>query len=135
MATSPKSDWRFDLPYRALVHIRDDHNGIPLYSVAGSAAAPCKASKALKAALTLHGGRCFYCEADGAELGAHFTIDHVDAQVRGGKDLFHNLVVACAKCNRDKGALPAEAFRPDAGRAWLLGVQAMIRARLALMQD
>jgi 5-methylcytosine-specific restriction endonuclease McrA len=89
----------------------------------------------LKAALALHGGRCFYCEADGTELGAHLTLDHVDSKARGGQDLFHNLVVACLPCNRNKGALPVEAFRPDAARAWLLGVQAMIRARLALMQD
>ena len=127
--------WLTDLPYRALVHIKNSPHGTPLYMVAGSALAPRKASSALKEALKVHGGKCFYCGETGHELSAHLNVDHVEPVCRQGSDLLHNLVVSCASCNAAKAALPIEAFKPNAGRAWLLGVKALIRARLELLPD
>jgi len=128
--------WIDELPYRALVHVRNSVHGTPLYMVAGSALTARKASSALKEALKLHGGRCFYCKtAAGEALSAHLNVDHVEPLCREGSDLLHNLVVSCNGCNSKKAALPVEAFSPNAGRAYLLGVKALIRARLELLPD
>ena len=108
--------WREELPYRALVHVKDSAHGTPLYMVAGSSEPARKASKALKLALELHGGRCFYCQAKGETVSAHFTLDHVEPKRRGGRDLLRNLVIACTHCNRSNAALPVEVFQPNAGR-------------------
>ncbi|HEU4805899.1 MAG TPA: HNH endonuclease signature motif containing protein [Nitrobacter sp.] len=127
--------WIDELPYRALVHVKDSGHGTPLYMVAGSNLSARKASSALKEALKIHGGQCFYCKADGDTLSGHLNVDHVEPQCLGGTDLLHNLVVSCTPCNSKKGALPVEAFSPNAGRAWLLGVKALIRARLELLSE
>lgn len=127
--------WIDELPYRALVHVRDSVHGTPLYMVAGSTQTARKASSALKDALKIHGGQCFYCKAAGEAVAAHLNVDHVEPQCRGGSDLLHNLVVSCKTCNTKKAALPIEAFKPNAGRAWLLGVKALIKARLELLPD
>lgn len=50
-------------------------------------------------------GKCAYCSADGAE-----QIDHVQPVSRGGSDAIGNLVLACASCNKSKGARTAEEF-------------------------
>jgi 5-methylcytosine-specific restriction endonuclease McrA len=133
MATSSQAAWPHDLPYRALVHVGDSPHGTSLYAVAGSDSPPRKASKALREALGKYGGQCFYCKTRGS--GDELHIDHVDARANGGTDLLLNLVVACPTCNRDKGCRVIDAYKPDAARAWLLGVRAMIEARLGLMQD
>jgi uncharacterized protein YdaU (DUF1376 family) len=46
------------------------------------------------------GTKCRYC---GCDQGP-FHLDHVQPYSRGGKDTLNNLVVACARCNWDKGA-------------------------------
>jgi hypothetical protein len=125
--------WLDTFPYRALVPDGESVHGTPLYWVAGSELKPRKALSALKEALRLHGGDCFYCPASASSVSAHFEIDHVEASSRGGTDLLFNLVVACKDCNGKKSALPVEAFDPQAGRQWLLAAQALIRARLALI--
>lgn len=50
---------------------------------------------------------CQYC---GTEPGrGNLTLDHVVPRSRGGKSNWHNVVVACMKCNTKKGSrLPAE---------------------------
>lgn len=51
--------------------------------------------------------RCQYCgKAPGRE---HLTIDHVVPKSKGGRSTWNNVVVACIRCNSQKGdRLPAE---------------------------
>ena len=65
------------------------------------------------------GGRCVYC-GRGAEVGP-LTLDHVIPRRLGGPTSWENLVTACLRCNREKGArtleqaglrLPAPPRRP-----------------------
>jgi 5-methylcytosine-specific restriction endonuclease McrA len=127
--------WIDELPYRALVHMKDSPQGTPLYMVAGSAEPARKAAHALREALKVHGGHCFYCKVAKHSASTPLNVDHVEPQCRGGSDFLHNLVVSCNGCNSKKAALPVEAFSPNAGRAYLLGVQALIRARLELLPE
>lgn len=43
------------------------------------------------------GSRCCYCG------GTADTLDHIHPRVKGGLTVKHNLVPACAPCNRRKG--------------------------------
>ena len=43
---------------------------------------------------------CAYCGFKSRQL----TLDHVQAQSKGGMDSWRNLVPACAKCNNSKGS-------------------------------
>lgn len=52
------------------------------------------------------GNVCVYC---GTEDGP-FHLDHVTPWVLGGRHSVKNLVVACAQCNRSKGAKPINAW-------------------------
>ena len=45
------------------------------------------------------GGLCQYCGCK-AEL---MTVDHVVPKIRGGKDVWENLVASCQRCNNRKG--------------------------------
>ncbi|MCD6162162.1 MAG: HNH endonuclease [candidate division Zixibacteria bacterium] len=45
------------------------------------------------------GGICQYC---GCKV-EHMTVDHVIPKIRGGKDVWENLVASCQKCNNRKG--------------------------------
>jgi 5-methylcytosine-specific restriction endonuclease McrA len=53
-------------------------------------------------------GKCIHCNRklvvadDGRSLG-EATLEHIIPQTRGGTDDVHNLAVACARCNREKG--------------------------------
>ena len=70
------------------------------------------------------GGSCAYCgrrckirprEALRWE-DDHATIDHAVPQCRGGEDHWDNFILACFKCNGDKGELTAEEYRAWRGR-------------------
>jgi 5-methylcytosine-specific restriction endonuclease McrA len=116
-----------ELPYRAIVFVRS-HGQVPLYQVAGSAAGPRGARKALQMAFDLHGGACFYC---GHSLTQEdLTIDHAEPVSRGGNDHLQNLLLSCKPCNKAKAARPIEMFRPEAGREWLAALHAQIKERL-----
>jgi 5-methylcytosine-specific restriction endonuclease McrA len=52
------------------------------------------------------GRRCCYCDAAGVPL----QVEHIVAKARGGSDRISNLCLACATCNRRKGAQPVERF-------------------------
>ncbi len=112
-------------PYSMLVLERVDHNGVPLYLVAGSADPARKAALALKTALERHGGRCFYCRAT-----SDLTIDHAEPKALGGSDTLANLLIACRPCNQRKHHQPIEAFKPDAGKAWLQALLVQVQERL-----
>ncbi|MFM0517232.1 HNH endonuclease [Caballeronia jiangsuensis] len=60
------------------------------------------------------GRRCSYCDASGTPL----QVDHIVARARGGTDRVSNLTLACERCNRAKGALPAEVFLASGQRDW-----------------
>ncbi|MFT3697517.1 MAG: HNH endonuclease [Kofleriaceae bacterium] len=53
-------------------------------------------------------GKCIHCNAKlvlderGNPLGPA-TLEHIIPQTRGGTDDLHNLAVACASCNHEKG--------------------------------
>ncbi|MFM6853578.1 MAG: HNH endonuclease [Sphingopyxis sp.] len=118
-----------ELPYRAIVHIRD-HAGtsVPLYQAAGAQGGPFGAEKALKAAHKVHGGNCFYCKKPVAH--ADMTIDHIEPKSRGGTSSIQNLVVACKPCNSAKGHLPIEAYKPGVGAEWLQALLRQVEDRL-----
>lgn len=54
------------------------------------------------------GNKCYYCRNEFPI--DQLTRDHKLPVSRGGKSEFHNLVLACGKCNTLKGSLTAEEF-------------------------
>lgn len=116
-----------DKPYRMICYT-DTLNGVPRYQVAGSAACPMGAEKALKEAFKLHGGDCFYC-GEKIEAGK-MTLDHAHPRADGGRKELQNLLLSCRPCNEDKGRRPIELYNPEAGRAWLEAVLAHVQDRL-----
>lgn len=54
-------------------------------------------------------GKCLHCNSklvirdDGRPLG-NATLEHVWPSAQGGNDALENLAIACARCNREKGA-------------------------------
>jgi HNH endonuclease len=57
------------------------------------------------------GYRCMYCGDKFQEKD--LTLDHVIPKAQGGKNVWHNLVACCVKCNRMKGdKTPEEAGMP-----------------------
>jgi hypothetical protein len=61
------------------------------------------------------GWRCFYCARPVREsiesADDQVTEDHLTPLSRGGVDFLWNIVPACLRCNRLKGALTADEFR------------------------
>jgi 5-methylcytosine-specific restriction endonuclease McrA len=43
--------------------------------------------------------QCAYCGST-----ENLTLDHVKPKVQGGRDVSHNVVAACRKCNQEKGS-------------------------------
>ncbi len=61
--------------------------------------------------------RCAYCDAPGFGRGAkRLNIDHIHPRARGGTDRVSNLILACVRCNRDKGARDVSGFVSDPAR-------------------
>lgn len=64
------------------------------------------------------GHRCCYCgrhmrlkaAGDRTVLPADATIEHVNARGQGGHSGWGNVVVACSRCNRRRGAMSVNAF-------------------------
>lgn len=52
------------------------------------------------------GRKCAYCGAEHVPL----QVEHIVAKARGGSNRVSNLTLACAPCNRKKGAQPLELF-------------------------
>jgi 5-methylcytosine-specific restriction endonuclease McrA len=129
--------WSTDLPYRAIIAVREHiPHGTILYQVAGAPDNPCGALKALKLALNIHGGTCFYCKtAPAQETSIDLTIDHIVAKYSGGKNDLTNLVVACRACNIEKGQGPIDAFNPRATKEWLNALKQQIDIRLKHLND
>lgn len=70
-------------------------------------------------------GRCWYC---GASVGRKsFRLDHQEPFSKGGADSNRNLVVACAKCDGQKGAMGLEEYRDFLGGVQFYGEVRAIR--------
>lgn len=64
--------------------------------------------RAMQEALQEQKGRCFYCKAPLAEIGA--TADHRRPKSRGGTYCRENIAAACFFCNQVKADLPEDHF-------------------------
>src|SRR5437762_13135531 len=73
--------------------------------------------------------RCQYCR--GPVLAANFTLSPKIPPERGGSFAFHNLVVACADCERAKGVLDYVEFKElmQLLRTWSSAVRAHFLTR------
>lgn len=64
-------------------------------------------------------GRCWYC---GKSVGRKaFRLDHQEPFSKGGADSNRNLVVACANCDGEKGAMGVEEYRLKRGGVQFYG--------------
>jgi 5-methylcytosine-specific restriction endonuclease McrA len=55
-------------------------------------------------------GRCAYCGCT-LDYKGGMTIDHIQPVAQGGSDKLENLLPACERCNKRKGASSIEVFR------------------------
>jgi 5-methylcytosine-specific restriction endonuclease McrA len=60
-------------------------------------------------------GRCFWCDqpttmTSAKERDCIATVDHIIPQRERGGDEPENVVLACWRCNNERGSLPAEAY-------------------------
>jgi HNH endonuclease len=128
--------WSRELPYRAIVPIKlQGSKGPMLYQVAGSSNAPCGAENAIKLAVKIHGGKCFYCAkifaANTADASPGvWTIDHIEPVALGGTSHLGNLLVSCKPCNSSKGHKPIDSFNPTASKKWLTDLLNQTNERL-----
>lgn len=56
-----------------------------------------------------YGFHCAYCTVDCSDKP---TIDHILPLCKGGGNTIDNLVIACYKCNREKGDKLLDEFKP-----------------------
>lgn len=126
--------WSSELPYRSIVAVSvHPTNGGLLYQVAGSSEVGRNALNALRLAVQVHGGQCFYCttKIPKGSPPVEWNVDHIEPSSRKGSDHLCNLVVACKVCNTKKADVKIDDFNPAAGRRWLRALNAQIKARLA----
>ncbi|MCB0919528.1 MAG: HNH endonuclease [Actinobacteria bacterium] len=86
---------------------------------AGDVTAPRHHSRRLAATLARRGNRCQWCgrEVDTPLVAA--TVDHLVPRIKGGPTWAENLVVACGRCNADRGHLtPADWLDECDRRGW-----------------
>ena len=107
-------------PFNAIKFVRWDGNGTPLYRV-GKGKKEMGAAEALRLAFEKFGGDCFHCGKPmlPQRLSQNCTRDHLRPKCDGGRDYLHNLVFACGRCNRDKGARDVISFSPEVGSKYL----------------
>ncbi len=61
----------------------------------------------IRAKLAKQSNRCYYCET---ELDSGYHIDHFVSLAKGGRNDAANIVIACGRCNRKKGAKDPHVF-------------------------
>ena len=61
--------------------------------------------------IRLQDGLCWYCGRSLSQCHGTPHVEHQTPLSRGGADSFHNLVMACPRCNTDKGDLTLEEYR------------------------
>jgi 5-methylcytosine-specific restriction endonuclease McrA len=116
-----------DMPYRMVVFERMNQD-TPLYRVGGSARDALGAENALREALMIHGGNCFFCKKK-VKL-EDLSIDHAEPKAAGGREELQNLLITHKGCNLDKGHKAIESFHPEAGREWLSALLRQVQDRL-----
>lgn len=121
-------------PYNAIRFVRFDGNGMPLYTV-GKDKKALGAANALKAAFEQWGGHCFHCKEwmRPQPLSQNCTRDHLRPRSDGGQSYLHNLVLACGRCNRDKGGNDLISFRLEAGVEYMKALDAHLARCIATM--
>lgn len=122
-------------PYNAIRFVRVDGNGTPLYRVGKSDGRELGAAEALKTAFEQLGAHCFHCQRwiPAQKLSQACTRDHLRPKKNGGRDYLHNLVFACADCNRKKGASDIVDFNVERGSEYLKALDAhLVRCLEAL---
>jgi 5-methylcytosine-specific restriction endonuclease McrA len=78
------------------------------------------------------GGRCVWCGRACTGL-VRPTTDHLVPKTKGGPSWLENEVVACGRCNRERGHTgPAEWLQECRRRGWTADGEAVHRALLAL---
>src|SRR5689334_4738285 len=86
----------------------------------------------LRAAVARDGEHCVWCRRPCAGL-VRATTDHLVPKVKGGPSWLENEVVACGRCNRERGHLsPADWLAECKRRGWEPDVAAVTRALVAL---
>jgi hypothetical protein len=94
-------------------------------------AQPARAER-LHAAALRDGGRCVWCRRPCTGL-VRATTDHLVPKVKGGPSWLENEVVACGRCNRERGHLsPADWLTECERRGWDPDAVAVTRALTAL---
>jgi hypothetical protein len=61
--------------------------------------------------IRLQDGLCWYCGRSLDQCRGTPHVEHQTPLSRGGADAFHNLVMACPRCNTDKGDLTLDEYR------------------------
>ncbi len=86
----------------------------------------------LRSAALRDGEHCVWCRRPCAGL-VRATTDHLVPRVKGGPSWLENEVVACGRCNRERGHLsPADWLAECERRGWEPDTGAVIRALVAL---
>ena len=94
-------------------------------------AQPDRATRLRSAALR-DGERCVWCRRPCTGL-VRATTDHLVPKVKGGPSWLENEVVACRRCNGERGHLsPADWLAECERRGWEPDVPAVVRALTAL---
>jgi hypothetical protein len=94
-------------------------------------AQPTRAERLSSAALR-DGDRCVWCRRPCTGL-VRATTDHLVPKVKGGPSWLENEVVACGRCNRERGHLsPADWLAECERRGWEPDTAAVARALTAL---
>ncbi len=70
-----------------------------------------------------HKGKCYYCgvhtvldKLPSAEQPENYaTRDHIVAKAHGGLNMANNKVLACKKCNGERGDMPFSEFKSKMG--------------------
>jgi hypothetical protein len=94
-------------------------------------AQPTRAQRLHSAALR-DGDRCVWCRRPCTGL-VRATTDHLVPKVKGGPSWLENEVVACGRCNRERGHLsPADWLAECERRGWEPDAAAVTRALTAL---
>lgn len=86
----------------------------------------------LRSAAARDGERCVWCRRPCTAL-VRPTTDHLVPKVKGGPSWLENEVVACRRCNGERGhRSPAEWLEECARRGWNPDVDAVLRTLRAL---
>jgi uncharacterized protein YfaT (DUF1175 family) len=99
----------------------------------GVPARPDRAAR-LRLAVERDGPRCVWCRRECAGL-VRATTDHLVPKVKGGPSWLENEVLACSRCNRQRGhSTPADWLAECERRGWEPDVGAVVGALRALEQ-